>query len=637
MNFFQHQAQARSQTKWLVFMFALAVGAIVAAIDFVLWLALSASDNGQHHGHYAHAAQQDYSGALVAASFAVIALIAIASLVRSATLRSGGGAVARGLGAVLVPPEARDPRYRRLRNVVEELAIASGTPVPEIYVMEGETAINAFAAGWSPADAAITVTRGALDKLDRDELQGVIAHEFSHVTNGDMRLSIRLMGVLFGILVLSVIAREIFLNTRTGGSRKNDGAAAIIAIALAVWIIGSIGQFFGRMIKATISRQRELLADACAVQFTRQNQGIAGALKKIAGLEAGSKLHVGRGEEVSHMLFCDGGFSSLFATHPPLLERIRILDPAFKPDQIGAIAARVNDPGYEPADTSAVAAGFAGAETLAVTRAGVTAQVGNPSPDAYAAAAALHAALPGELRAAAGDAASAWPLIFALLLDADAGVRGRQLQLIEKSFGASTRAAAQALRDAAAALPPEQRLPLVSLTFPALKTRSREELRPLLEAVSQLIRADGVVTLQEFCLGHLLRTQVADAINPTRAKAIGRRKLGDARSDALTLLAALAHCGTPDVASARRAFIAGAGYLYPREPADYQPPADPVAALEQVLPALDALDAPGKELLIGALVETLAFDNRITVSEAELLRVICAALHCPLPPLLAAA
>src|SRR5581483_1471819 len=287
---------------------------------------------------------------VVLTSLVTLAVILVASMVRTATLRGGGGGVARAAGGTLISPDTLNPPYRRLRNVVEEIAIASGVPVPEIYVLEQESAINAFAAGYTPANAAIAVTRGSLEKLNRDELQGVIAHEFSHILNGDMRLNIRLMGLVFGILVVHIVGREVLnMVGRGGGSGDRKGGnpvAAIALVALGLMIIGSIGVFMGRLIKAAVSRSRESLADASAVQFTRQTKGIAGALKKIAGIDEGSKLHK-NAEEVSHMLFGDGiGLSSLFATHPPIEKRIKALEPSFNLKQIEGKRAEWNSPSY---------------------------------------------------------------------------------------------------------------------------------------------------------------------------------------------------------------------------------------------------------------------------------------------------
>ena len=312
MNFFAHQELARKQTRRMIVLFTIAVICIVIAVDFVVMLALGVG-NAQLRG-----ASGPGAGAIVATSVGVIAVIGLATLYRISTLRAGGSAVALQLGATSVPVDTTEFAYRRLRNVIEEIAIASGVPDPEIFVLEEETAINAFASGYSPADAAVTVTRGCLDKLTREELQGVIAHEFSHVLNGDMRLNINLMGVAFGILVLAIVA---------------------------LLAVGYISVFFARIIKASISRQREYLADASAVQFTRQTEGIAGALKKIGGLGEGSKLTSHDGEEVAHMLFGDGvGYSALFATHPALTDRIKRLQPQFNPAEFAEIAAAWTQP-----------------------------------------------------------------------------------------------------------------------------------------------------------------------------------------------------------------------------------------------------------------------------------------------------
>ncbi len=262
-------------------------------------------------------------------------MIGLGSLYRIASLRGGGEAVALQMGGVAVPEHSNDFNLRRLRNVVEEIAIASGVPMPKFYVLEHEAAINAFAAGYSPSDAVVAVTRGALERLNRDELQGVIAHEFSHILNGDMRLNIRLIGVLFGILMIALIGKKMLEHGRFGDS-DSKGALAILAAALVAMIVGFVGLFFGRLIKAGVSRSRERLADASAVQFTRQTAGLAGALKKIGGVHEGSRLsHRGDAEEISHMLFGDGvGLSAWFATHPPLLERIQALEPGFSGEQL---------------------------------------------------------------------------------------------------------------------------------------------------------------------------------------------------------------------------------------------------------------------------------------------------------------
>lgn len=278
---------------------------------------------------------------LYATTALTLSLILGGTLYRIWSLRAGGSRVAMAMGATLVAPGSSDPQLRLLHNVVEEMALASGVAVPAVFVMEEESGINAFAAGFAPTDAAIAVTRGALDMLDRNELQGVVAHEFSHILNGDMRLNIRLMGVLFGILNISVLGRVLM---RGGGRRQilsgrnRGGHAGVMMLGFLLMMVGYIGLFFGKVIQARVSREREYLADAAAVQFTREPQGIAGALKKIAASSSGSRLRAGDTDEVSHMLFASGlsSFTDWLATHPPLPERIGLLDPHFRPEDLTA-------------------------------------------------------------------------------------------------------------------------------------------------------------------------------------------------------------------------------------------------------------------------------------------------------------
>lgn len=645
MDFFAHQDRARRQTRRMLLLFALAVAAIVVATDVVLVFTFGIGMPRHADGGLAW-------GSLAGVSAVVLLVIGLGSLYRIADLRGGGAVVARQLGGVAVAPDTRDFAYRRLRNVVEEIAIASGVPVPDIFVLEEEGGINAFASGYAPTDAAITVTRGALEKLTRAELQGVIGHEFSHVLNGDMRLNIRLMGIVFGILVVATIGRRIAGNSGRGGA---------VTFGLALLAVGYVGVVFARLIKASISRQREFLADASAVQFTRQTEGIAGALKKIGGLAEGSRLASAETEEVAHMLFGDGvGYSALFATHPPLAARILRLDPAFRADELEKVAAAWTRPvrlGEDAADRADVSiAGFAPAGTSAspadaavlpsrdaemrLSPAGVARQVGNPGSDDRAAAHRLHATIPARLRTAAWRPDEAMPLVFALLLNDETAVRARQLALVAAHCGEPARAAAEALAEALAEervnLHPMHRLPLAALAFPILRRRPRPQLTTFMLALRALIDADGRVTLDEYCLAKLIGVQVIDALDPAAAQVMGRVRLPDAAKELQDLLAILAHYGHEDEPAARRAYLLGLQEALPSAAAAYAPPRDWIAALDRALATLDRLAPAGKELVVRALVRAIGADGKVDVAEAELLRTVCAALHCPLPPMLQA-
>ena len=643
MNFFEHQARARRSSSRLVVLFALAVAAITIAVSFVVGLAV---EIGSEEAAAPGTLLERRLGVFIAAALVTLAVIGLSTLYKLGKLRAGGGVVARELGGTLVASDATDPRHRRLRNVVEEIAIASGVPVPEIYVLDQEPGINAFAAGYTPADAAVAVTRGALEHLTRDELQGVVAHEFSHVLNGDMRLNIKLMGVLFGILVLAIAGREVLRHTRGGGGKKGG---AVVLIALAVMIVGYAGLFFGRLIKAGVSRQREFLADASAVQFTRQSAGISGALKKIGGLPQGSKFEAADAEQASHMLFGDGvGYSALFATHPPLDERIRRIDPRFDPRELAelaqAMASGLGDGvGADAVEADALvsrAAAHAAARppaTGSVDGDAIVARVGQPAPRDYEAAGRLAAGIPERLRVAAHMQEQAPALVLALALDEDAPLRARQLDGIAALLGAPLRDAVEQLHGGLAGLDPLERLPLAALAFPQLRRRPRPWLESFVQALERTIHADARVDLDEYCLAKLVAMQVLDSLDPSRAKVVGRRKLVDLKAEAAALVAILARHGHDDAAEARRAYVAGMHGLLPDASPPYAPPPDAIAALDAALPELDRLDPAGKSLVVEALVRTMSHDGRIAVPEAELLRTVCASLHCPLPPIAAEA
>lgn len=627
MNFFEHQARARAQSRWMLWAFALAVVFTVLGVVAILAVTLAIGAAQQPTLEDASLPQLPI---LLAVGICVALVIALGSLYKIAQLKSGGGVVATGLGGVLVPPETRDPRLRRLRNVVEEIAIASGVPVPQIYWLEREGGINAFAAGYAPADAAVAVTRGALEKLNRDELQGVIAHEFSHVLNGDMRLNIRLMGLVFGLLVIYLIGREILASTPRGG--KRGPTLAVLGFGLVA--AGGLGLMFGRLIKARISRQREYLADASAVQFTRQTAGIAGALKKIAGMDIGSALEGQKGEEVSHMLFGDGvGYGWLFATHPPLVTRIQRMEPGFRKEQLKHLSATWNDPSFytDPGDETPVK--FLASDSRSVTPSGVVEQVGQPGADDYRYAEVLHATLPAALRAAAQSDLEAPALLLALLLDDEPGIASTQRVAIAAARGEAEVARVTVLHHHTVNLHAALRLPLAAVAFPAMRAHPAAELMAFQELVKTLTLADGRIAAFEFVLARLLRVQLGDWLAPAEAHR-GKRRLVELEAEVALLISVTADAGNARREAALRAYSAGWSHLWPQSTrAPSVPPNWPVA-LDAALDQLDELQPIAKQMLIEALVKTIADNGRVTVGEAELLRVVCASLHCPLPPAL---
>jgi len=650
MDFFGRQAAARRLSRWLVVLFVLAVLAVVVAVNAVVLTVVATlgrepvaimapgmvvPDGGWLARH---------PGTVLVTTLAVLAVVGIASLYKTAALSSGGGAVATSLGGQRVTQDTTDPLRRRLLNVVEEMAIASGVPVPEVYVLEHEPAINAFAAGHSPANAAVAVTRGALTTLNRTELQGVIAHEFSHVLNGDMRLNTRLIGMLFGLIVIAVIARLVLRHAPRGsGGRKGGGAVAIVvAAAVAILLLGYIGLFFGRLIQAAVSRARESLADASAVQFTRDPAGLRGALVKIGALSQGSRIVEADAEEVAHMLFAPG-VKRLFATHPELVDRIRSIDPRFDPSEFDEMRARLaaQDARAEAAAEQELRP--SSAERLqdligagvAIAPAAVAGLVGNPGTAHVALAQDIRASLPAALVEAAARPGSAVALFLALALDADAGVRARQLAFVGQELGEAAAGAVAGFLPAVDALSAPQRMPVLLRAFPSLHELGRGERERLLACINGLLTREGRVSIYAYALRKLAQVHLRDDLGP--APQPGRSSLEAAAGDLQVLFSVLAETGHVDPAHARRAYEIGMHHLLPRRRPEFRHIDNWPAALDAALNRLDRLAPIAKEALVEALTRTISHDLRMTAAESEPLRAVRATLHCPLPPLIAGA
>lgn len=631
MNFFEYQEQARRQSRWLVILFILAVLIIVVVIDVAILVAFGFMNTEQQQFVFGLQALKANIPVLLGGAAVTIAVIAIASLFKTASLRSGGGKVARDLGGVLVEADANDPLRRRLYNVVEEIALASGTSVPEIYVLEQESGINAFAAGFSPADAAVAVTRGALEKLNRGELQGVIAHEFSHIFNGDMRLNIRLMGALFGILVLSLIGRRVLHGSYYVGRSKNSNGGAIVLVAVAVTLVGYIGLFFGRWIKSAVSRQREYLADASAVQFTRDPDGIAGALKKIAIYSDASYLNV-ETEEVSHMLFGNGEKMSMFSTHPPLNKRIQRIDKSFKPDDLVDLAKKIQRQGQVEAEEAARQQKKAESSGGGMFDAGnLVDQIGHPDFSRILMAATLAASIPEEISRAAHSNQWATEVLFYCLLDRDNDIREQQLLFVAQNMGNDSEARVRGLWSAEPELAREQRLPLLEISIPELKRRPPDHVSKVLSTVRALNEADGQTDVFEYLMAKIIAQHLWESVNPQRVRLSGKKSLAQVIEKARGVLSVLAVHGNDSAETVESAYRAGDILLGADAGASMPVIEDWSEFLDGALPALDQLKPADKEKLVKALIATVMADEKVAVSEMELLRVVCLVIHVPLP------
>jgi len=613
MDFFAAQDEARRRTRRLIWLFVAAVAAMIVAIYVSLMAIFAGGSYGWWNGQVF---------AWVAGS--VTAVVGLASLGKIASLRAGGSAVAESLGGRRLDPRAADLRERRLLNIVEEMAIASGVPVPTVYILPEENAINAFAAGFTPDDAALGFTAGALRDLNRDELQGVVAHEFSHVLNGDMRLNIHLIGVLFGILVLSILGQGLLRASFAGetGPRRRDGkegasvALMFAAVGLVLILAGSVGVFFGRLIQSAVSRQREFLADAAAVQFTRNPDGLAGALRRIGA--AGSRVSHPHSQDVAHLFFANGLRLSLggwFATHPPLEERIKALVPGWDGSWEGP---RSHIPAAKPKPASAAAPSGAGGILLA----------GLLGTDALAKAKNMRHDLERRCGAALHDPLEARALVKALLIaDSLPDARPAQLDYLRGSAGEELEeAVARRLRELEG-LPDEERLPLVDLVLPALSLLDARQRADFLQRVKRLVLADGQITWFSFVTGWMVRRHLEP---PEQLHPISNpRRLAEPASVLLAFLASLDAEGEAVKEAFDRA-ASGAGdfdglLAFPHAPMpDY-------LRLEESLRLLGGATYALRKEVLEAAARVVVDNEKVSPAENELMRLTAAALDCPCP------
>ncbi len=609
MRFFEHQQNARNYTFRLLVLFGLGVFALIFCIDGIILLGLGYSESQSNLGgaNWGRILQTYFPAlALVAAFLGFV--IGSASLYRLSQLSSGGGAsVAESLGGTLLQSGTHDPVEKKILNVVEEMAIASGVPVPRVYLMD-EEGINAFAAGWSPNDAVIGVTRGCVRALSRDELQGVIAHEFSHILNGDMKLNIRLMGILYGIFFLSILGGILIRSISYGGnSKKNDGKGAIFIIGLVLFILGWVGWFFGRLIQAAVSRQREFLADASAVQFTRNPDGISGALRKIAGWDKGSIITNPNAPEASHLFFGNGisGFSALFATHPDLEERIKRIEGVYfqPPENI------TETPSTQP--TQDIAFSAAQLSNLAGT---MRMPIKNSAP--------LNPILIS-IENQCNDPAGALAVLYSMLLPLDNTARNKARGLLISKVEP---AIAQSLYEVEPLVLQTNRLEsfnLLSKALPSLKMLGKEQSNEALKICQGLISADERIDFFEFCIWRLAKK----GMEKFRQMKGPGAALGIAASTVFSFFAKLSD--NPEAAYQNAINATNIHSLL----SNLETKPDDFKMLDKVFDFLAQANSEIKQKVLQGSVAAILDDGKITQDEGVLLRAFCLSMEIPLPPL----
>jgi Zn-dependent protease with chaperone function len=496
MDFYSHQENARRRSRGLLVRFLFANVLLIALLTACLTLLPSLAGylrdaNSRDPTVKPLAIAKELLPFALQVDLCVFGAVLIAAAIRFYFLSSTGGAVAEALGGTLLPQDTDDHLERRYLNVVEEMAIAANVTVPQVYILADEPGINAFASGPTPEKSAVAVTRGALERLTRDELQGVVAHEFSHILHGDVRLNIRIASYIYGLAVLYAIGRFFFESQ--SNHRKSRSAGFVIVLGLVFLLVGFLGRLVSVLMSAAISRQREFLADATAVQLTRNPDGIAGALKKIGGFSESSQIHNSKADSMSHFFLAKSDKPSLLnrvsATHPPLGERISRLDPSFKGDypESSSIPLQNGDEQY-------VASMLQGS---GATPAQTTRAASSPPHfrnEAWLPPAQLHPQFVGP-----GCAESA---VLALLLSQDETTRKKQSRAIEQCLSLDE---VERKEELFAPLSLNQRLSVMMMAMPSMQAEGKSFRTTFSRTVMQMVRADGQVSLLEFLIGTLVQ------------------------------------------------------------------------------------------------------------------------------------
>lgn len=662
MNFFEAQDSARRSTSLLILLFVLAVVALLVLSNFIVFEFLYFIEYSALSFLPSQLQQVFDSDLSLLICAALIAFICLGSLYKLAQLSSGGSVIAQQLGGVIVPRSSKNPLHKKILNVVEEMAIASGAPVPQVYLLK-EPGINAFAAGWKTTNAVIGITQGALERLSRDELQGVIAHEFSHIFNGDMRLNIRLIAILHGILMIGLFGRMVLRSMRymrTSRNSKNGQAVlVIVAIGTALLVVGYSGLFFGNWIKSLISRQREYLADASAVQYTRNREGIANALKKIGGAIPGSALLSASVDEYSHAYFALGdshsGFFS-FSTHPPLKQRILRIDPGWDGKYLFDERKPLREPVTNQADESrqakadeqkasrliqlSIGAGL----SLALNEAmNAVDNIGDVSQQQLQAAHQWHQQLPQFVQDNVESPFTAQALILALLLDKNTAVSNKQYAVLNDLIGELHTHSVKQLQPLVAEYAHTKTLSLIDLALPTLREMTVEQYRRFESSVEQLIAADEKVDLREWIIQRVVLQHLAEHYGLRKKPAAKYFILGSAKQASelvLSMLAYIEHAEEDgqktkrqdEVSTARLAFDAAKRSIGANALSLLDKSAISMEALNAAMDELELLKPPLKKRLLQACVNCIAHDGKVTLQAYELTRAIASCLDCPMPP-----
>lgn len=613
MNFFKFQVRAKSQTFWFVILFCLGLIVVPYIGSFIISACLEFYFFNLFGGH------SPYTFLIVLISLILVTLLA--SIYKYLSLREGGRVIATALGGRLIDNNSSISIERRLLNVVEEMAIASGIPVPHVYLLNEELNINAFAAGHTINDAVIGVTRGAAELLTRDELQAVIAHEFSHILNGDMRLNLRFTTLLFGFnfitqagLVLLRLGPEI-------NNKKSIGTHPLIfVLGMAVLAAGFLGQLWARIMQAAVNRQREYLADASAIQFTRNGRALASALKKIGGCERGATLQTPMASSYGHFFFGQASFN-LLATHPPLKKRIKRIEPWWRDSFIKVDPIQLLEKDQELNNRIntkrlglVTAAGIAIARTDALPYLKPITLLNTNVTDEEPAIA--------KLEAICHESMDACYLMFALLLDTDSTIQAKQLTTV-KNTGLVTN-----YYQTLSLIPQERHLEFIEKAIPALKNLSDEQYKQFKIILMHFIRADNHISLYEWLIYQLIIHQVDGQFNP---KAIitsySYNKIEQIKDEVAILLSAIVYLNNNP---ARHKYVFSSGSntmgLYTIE-LQKEPN---ISQLTDSLQKLQKATEPVRKKFLQGVIKVVEQNQQTNLKKVIFCRVLSLCLDCPI-------
>ncbi|MDO9477582.1 MAG: M48 family metallopeptidase [Pseudohongiella sp.] len=613
MDFFSAQDHAKRRTRYLVLLFVLSLLSLLAMTNVLLYLIFSFSSVDTE---ISRVDATPGPALYIGVSLAVLLVVIVSSLFKTLSLRQGGDAIAQMMNARLLV-SASSVDEQKLLNVVEEMAIASGTAVPPVYVMD-ENSINAFAAGHTSDDAVIGITRGAMQKLNREQLQGVIAHEFSHILHGDMRLNLRLIGLLHGIMVLGIMGH--YMLRAASMSRRNNNNAAVAIFGIGLLIIGASGTFFGGLIKAAVSRQREFLADASAVQYTRNPAGISGALKRIASDSGNQYLTNPAASQISHALFSEGikhKFNALFATHPPLETRIRALEPDWNGKISETSVTRNSDA------SPMMAAGFA------IMRAGT------PDESDIKEARQILQSLPPEYFQACKEPLGASAIICILMLKQDLDGQANVDQRIAirmKTNSPGLVSEVTRLCRVQSIIEPAHRSALVNLCLGCLRQLSKSQYQKFRAEWSELIQRDPQPDLHSWLIFQLASSHLDRLLlTTTGTQRNAETSLVGSLPELGTFLSVLAYSGGVNGVNAEQAFKAAANSLKIENLELIPANRLTLSEFQRASNQLKSLRFSDKKRLLDAMLLCVYYDNTVTVAENELMRTTSEILGCPLP------